>query len=458
MSNIKRFLLMLLATFTMYGLSLKYGFSQDDFYFLSISHAKNIGEVFAFFSPFAQSGFAFYRPLGTQLYYYLSVLLFGLSRAPLAMHGFMVLIQAANAYLVLRLVEKLTKNSRLTVLVGLLYATSAVHFLSLFYIAATQELLAACFSLLSLNYFLDKKFWRSALFFGIGLLAKETAIVTPVVAFLLTQYENGFRIVNKKYLPRFYPYLLASLFYLLLRLSAGIHVQSDYHMIFGTNVIGGLRWYWWFPFGLPELVTSYAAPHLAVNFRQFFSDFGIEAGVVTVWSLVISSIVMIWTALLVIRGDEVARRQSAVLFLWWLVGIAPVVAIPAHYYPHYLDVGLVPLLILLLSPLKGWRQLAIATGMVVVSAVAVQLSIKTHWTIKRADMAVRAEQMIQVTHACSESSWDIVGTDTSPLEVSYALSGENGPRVLCNNATLQVEYGNMPRAGEFTLSARGILE
>lgn len=457
MGKIKIWLLMLLATLVAYGASARYGFSQDDFYFLAISRAHDLGQFLSFFSPFTQSGFAFFRPVGTQVYYFLFVSAFGLTHAPLAMHIFMLLLQSVNGYLVYLLVRKLVKNEAVAVTIGVLYAASAVHFLSLFYIAATQELLAACFSLLSLNFFLAKRYWRSMIFFGFALLSKETAVATPALAFLLTQYEFGFRIVNKKYLPRFLPYLLSSIFYLLVRLSAGLHVQPDYHMVFGTNVIGGLRWYWWFAFGLPERITSYAGSHLSVNFSQFTRDTGISGLFVALAALALSLFTLSRTVYELLRGGA-RRLRASIYILWWVAGIALVVAIPAHYYPHYLDLALIPLLLLMVGDTPPRIRYSLSGLYLVTSLVAINLSVATHWTVQRADMVVRAEKLITATHACDHSAWNITGIGSAPLEVSYALSLANGPRVLCNNPALQVEYGSAANRGVFTLPALGILQ
>ncbi len=419
MPNIKTWLLFFFATLVAYAGSLRYGFSQDDWYFLLISDAHNLSDMLNFFNPLAQSGFAFFRPLGTQLYY----LLFNMH--PLSMHLFMLTVQALNGYLVMRLVGRLKLKSPTPLIVGLLYTISSVHFLSLFYIAATQQLLAATFSLLSLIFFLDSKYRSSAALFALALLCKETAIVVPGVALILTLISQ-----LRPKLKLFLPYALVFVIYLLIRLATSSGVQSEYQLTLGPSLLTNLRWYYLFAANLPEALVSYGLPRMGINFTQFIHDFGISA-----WVIMISTgLISLFTFIRLIY----TRRWLYIL--WFVVSLGPILLLRDHLYPHYLDLALIPFLLLLTQDLKVKYQYLISLIYILAAIYSIQFSQAHHWTTGRAIMSSSAQTKLDWSEICSHDSVAFVGEGSRPLELSYTLSLENGPRVICQNPALKVYY------------------
>lgn len=234
----KYYLVFLLTTAVFYGSSVLYGFSQDDFYFLLISRADSFLDILKFFSPWHQQGFPFYRPLGTQLYFWL------FQNSSQAMHVFMLVVQSFSGYLVYRLIRKLSHDRALPWLVSISYTAAAAHFLSLFYIAATQQLLAAMFSFLSLNAFLSINHrssfiakLRPAIWLALALLSKESAVMVPAIAFLLYVFHQQGSLKLSKLVPVFTPYVLCTISYILLRYFGGLVIQSEYHPVIGPSLV-----------------------------------------------------------------------------------------------------------------------------------------------------------------------------------------------------------------------------
>lgn len=436
MQNFKIWLLIFVTTVVAYGASLRYGFSQDDWYFLLISRVSNFGDVLNFFNPASQSGFTFFRPLGTQLYYYL------FQDKSVAMHVFMLLVQSFNGFLAMRLVERLKVKSPIPVMVGILYAISSVHFLSLYYIAATQQLLAATFSLLSLIFFLELKYKVSVIFFLIALLSKETAIVVPAIALVLLLLNK-----LKLTLKAFVPYTLLSVVYLLLRLTTSSSVQSEYHLSLGPSVLTNIRWYVLFGANFPEQLVSYGLPRMGINFTQFIADFGTSA-----WIIMISSLIALFVFIRLIQ----TRRW--LYMLWFVIALGPVILLRNHLYPHYLDLALIPFLLLLTQDLKLKTQYYIFVIYALTALFSIQFSQVHHWTTGRADMAERALSGFNWKEICTHDSVIFVGEGKRPLELSYALSLANGPRVICNKPVLQVYYGNTIHQDAFAVQIDKVFE
>jgi len=419
MQNFKVWLLIFVATIVAYGASLRYGFSQDDWYFLFISRANNLSDILKFFNPTSQSGFAFFRPLGTQLYYFLFYM------NPLAMHIFMLILQSCNGYLVMRLVARLKVKSPVPLIVGVLYAISSVHFLSLYYIAATQQLLAATFSLLSLIFFLDRRYTQSALLLVAGLFCKETAIVVPGVALILALINQ-----LKLKIRQFIPYSLVTILYILMRLTTSSSVQSEYHLFFGPSVLTNIRWYALFAANFPEQLVSYGLPRMGINLTQFIADFGASAWII----LISSSLIALFAIIRLIQ----TRRWLYVL--WFVIVLGPVILLRDHLYPHYLDLALIPFLLLLTQDLKLKTQYYIFSIYALTALFSIQFSQVHHWTTGRAVMASDARSKLDWVEICSHDSVIFVGEGIRPLELSYTLSLANGPRVICNKPALQVYY------------------
>lgn len=453
MGKIKLSLIYAAAVLVFYGASLKYGFSQDDYYFLLISQADSIGDIINFFSPWAQEGFPFYRPLGTQVYFYFSVLAAGLERAPILMHALMLAVHTGSAFLAYTLTKKLTRDPALSVWVGVLYGSAAAHFLSLFYIAATQQLLAAFFGLLSLNFFCDKKKWRAAGALLLALLCKENAILVPVVASLLYQFSGLYppKLRMKKLLSDFLPYIAVGLFYVGFRMAAGISVQSEYTPVIGPSLISTLRWYFMFGYGSPEVLMNYAVPGLFINFWRYIRDFGFVGGISSVSTIILSLFAVYILIKSMSAGKPLTRNQVMLYVLWWIVSIALIVWYPDHRYPHYLDIGLIPLLLIIMQPVKGYVRTAVGVLLLVASYTGITVSIRSHWTVKRAEAAEIMAESIE-KNGCRADSLLLAGTGRQPAEMSYALSLANGPRVICGKPDMSVYYGSIPSSASDSVS------
>lgn len=429
----KYYLLTLLTAVLFYFGSLKLGFSQDDFYFLLISSADNLTEVLSFFSPWHQQGFPFYRPLGTQLYFWV------FQQQAFYMHLFMLLLHAGSGLLVYQLAKKLVKDSRLALMVGVSYTAAAAHFLSLYYIAATQQLFSAFFAFLSLNLFVRKKPKAAAFALAFGLLSKESAIVVPAIAFLLYFFHLKGSLKLPKLLSAFSPYLLCTIFYLLLRFSGGLTVQSEYHPVIGFSLISSLRWYYLFTFNAPEVLLNYSGIQLFVNYWRFVHDLGLAALINALSSLLLAFTTLFILIRSLIKNSPLTRFQILMYFQWWLLGIFLIIWFPDHRYPHYLDLSLPALLIPLYFGLKKfWRYLAFILFLVG-AYTGLELSVTTHWTVGRAKMTDSALTYFQTHNLCQHDSLYFVG-DPAARELSYTLSLENGPQVICQKPSLEVYY------------------
>lgn len=200
--------LLIVAGLAVFAPNLNAYFLADDFVLLSWSGASSPEQVLAFFDPNTSW---FYRPM-VRLYYWAGQSLFGLRAGPF--HGFSMLLHAANAYLVYRLVVALWHShmqgqrepgarvqrawdselgsGRWAGLAGaVIFLLNPHHAETVSWVAAVADLLGALCTLGAMMLFV--RFLRSGglvrlvgsgVLFAVGLLTRETAALLPVLALL----------------------------------------------------------------------------------------------------------------------------------------------------------------------------------------------------------------------------------------------------------------------------------
>jgi tetratricopeptide (TPR) repeat protein len=208
-------------TFAVYAPSLTYGFVYDDH--AQIVETKQLnswrmipnyftGHVWKWKSPEGKG--VYYRPIFL-LWLLLNQALFGLSAA--MWHLTTVMVHVLATVLVYALAREVTADTFTATISSLIFGLHPAHIESVDWVSGVTDPLLAVFFFGSLLLFVKGKSRWSLLFFSIGLLTKETAIVLPVIvlayAWLYAPSAPRVRPATKAALP----YFAASLLYLGLR-------------------------------------------------------------------------------------------------------------------------------------------------------------------------------------------------------------------------------------------------
>jgi Flp pilus assembly protein TadD len=128
-------------------------------------------------------GYFCWQPL-TWLSHQLDVSLFGLNPAP--PHAINAVIHALNAWLCFLLMRRITKSDWAALVAAALWALHPLRVESVAWAAERKDVLSVFFYLLAtLSYVERKSWWRTTLFFALGLAAKPTLVSFPAVAVLL---------------------------------------------------------------------------------------------------------------------------------------------------------------------------------------------------------------------------------------------------------------------------------
>jgi len=137
-----------------------------------------------------------------------------------------VLLHSFNVVLVFILVQKLFKNKKLSFFTALLFASHPIHTEAVSWISGRPELLAFFFALLSIIFFLKKKWLQTNIFLLLALFSKETAIILiPLYIYLFFS--------NK---PSTTPMVLGK------KLKQSFNLNSVYCLLFTVCIYFSFRW------------------------------------------------------------------------------------------------------------------------------------------------------------------------------------------------------------------------
>lgn len=175
---------------------------------------ENLSKIFT--SPlFHSSRFKtfFFRPL-QELSYTLDFHFWQLS--PVGYHLSSILLHAINAILLFFIISRITKNFPIALFSSLIFVIHPIHTQAVTYISGRADLLVGLFLLLAFLSYVESFYLLCIIFFILGLLSKESAIVFP---FILILYDASFRkgenrfVFWRKYLPFFIITILAYLYF-----------------------------------------------------------------------------------------------------------------------------------------------------------------------------------------------------------------------------------------------------
>lgn len=447
----------LLLSFLIFLPSFNNFFFGDDWFHLSVIQISSVKEFFNFFSltQNAQTAGSF-RPLATQVYFFIFYHLFGLN--PLPYHLFNFFIFGINLYLISRLAAFwLDKKS--AVWVVFLYALSATNFVKMYFLSAFQESLMVFFILLAVIYFLKKNIGNqvlSIIFFILSLLCKETAMVLPVILL-------GYQLINRRWnFIKILPYLIILGIYLYVRFKLFGKVQGEsYIWDFSPKKIANtFFWYVNWSFGTPEFMVDYVSGSLRVV-PKFFSDF-------YGWSyplLILIASAIVGAVALIAKHLRKLNRQTLFFGLAFIVSIAPLLFLPWHKFTIELTLPMVWFCLLIaqvLSQDKSVLKYLFIAAFIGLNLISNYLSFSHHYSVSRARVARRVFDYVTYNYPERLADRYIEFIDNpdkknGPVgeskEVSYAISNSDMFKVLYHDPGYSVYFqdiaGNRPK-GERT--------
>lgn len=356
-------------------------FSADDWFHLRLAQIGDISEFLNFFSFSATSQSAsFYRPLSTQVFFFIFHSLFGLNAFFYYLFGLLlfvlILFQLKNLVLVL-----FPKISPITTIV--IYGFSVTNFTRLYFLSAYQELFLSLFALLALNAHLRSQGKQTLLFFVLALSSKETAVVIPGLILLIDLYQGKLKL--SKYLPTF----LLTTIYLYLRLfHFGLAEGDTYIWDFSPKMaLNTLMWYTLWSFGAPELLVDYIGGGLK-PIPRFYTDYPFFSYFI----LFFLSVLLVSFAFHIFRSLKKNLRQYLFTGLFFVIPLLPVLFLPHHKFTLELGLPLVGfslLFALVTNSTKGkWGTLLL--GLFLILNLSMNyLTYTRHYSVNRSRLSRR---------------------------------------------------------------------
>lgn len=437
----------LLLSFVIFLPSFTNFFFGDDWFHLSVIQINSVKEFFNFFSltQNAQTAGSF-RPLATQVYFFIFYHLFGLN--PLSYHLFNFLVFAANLYLINKLaIIWLDKKTAPWAI--FLYAISATNFVKMYFLSAFQETLMVFFILLSIIFFLREKNVRNQIlslaFFILSLLCKETAMVLPAILL-------GYQVIYRKWnFIKIFPYLIILGVYLYVRFKLFGKVQGEsYIWDFSPKKIANtFFWYVNWSFGAPEFMVDYVSSSLRVV-PKFFSDF-------YGWAyplLVLMSATIITAVGLVLKQARKLNRNTLFFIFGFIVSIAPLLFLPWHKFTIELTLPMVFFCLLLAQLLRGDKSILkylFIVAFITLNLTSNFLSFSHHYSVSRAKVAKRVFDYITYNYPEKPAGKYIefinnpdFNIKNEPVgeskEISYAISNSDLFKVLYHDLSYSVYF------------------
>lgn len=432
----KTFLITFLVTILYWGYSLKFGFSQDDFFHFTIARASSFKDFLLFFKP--STDWIFYRPISTQVTYWIANTFFDIEKAHIPLRVGMITLHALNATLFAHLVSKITKKrnqENLLIITAILYSIAVPHFLSIYYVGAIQELLTMFFSLIVILYSLRGRRSYSIFFYILALLSKELALRIPFITTGIFYIKNKNLKVAWNKTKHLY---LVAILYATFRYLTQVNIPTEYAVTFlPSKILANIMWYSLFTLGAPENLLNYGLSQGSIDFTRFISDHGFK-GIINIIAIVTSAGILIRSAFLRIRKGKLNQLLEEVGI--WIAGILPVLTLATHRFAHYLDLSMVGLFLAINRGVGRRVRPFLIFALVAGYISGYLIELPNHWTTGRAQIVQKITRLMQESGSCRQSKIIFQGKEEVLKEVKYAILYDHGPRILCKNPDLEVEY------------------
>jgi hypothetical protein len=411
MSGLRLPILGLVIAFFMFLPSFSAFYTNDDFFQLKISQPQNISQFINFFNlKNPGNGYNWYRPLSTQVTYFLNRMIFGLN--PLPLRIFVFLLFVLLVFMVYELVKVLTFSGEIAALAAFFYAISVSHFGQLYYFG-NQEIISAFFYLASvllmfqyLQHASRIKYILCAFAFLAALASKEIAVTLPfmyVFLYFFIRLRDKITRPDRVKIISLVPFFVILAGYAYFRFfHYGFPAGDSYIFDFSPRLFNTLSWYGLWSLGIPEMLVDFVGPGMRINPNLF-----------RYWSQETVSVTLVFLALAVQLGYLLFKalkrkpRQSAQYLLfslvWFVFTLGPVLLLPWHKFSFYLTLPLVGAAAIIAVIIKNsgtgrTARLTLAGTFLLLSVLTLKLTVSTNWITRGLVAAKTTDEYLQKTY------------------------------------------------------------
>ena len=444
-----KLLLVILTSFFvslfLYNQSLNYYFFQDDFFEINISKANSIGEYLSFFK--FRNDIIAYRPISLQHYFFSTTSLFGLN--PVAFRFISFCLLFLSAFLIVKVIKKITKNNTASVLASFLWITSSIHFMSLSWIAAAYNIIGTFFWLLTATIFLKFLETQKPRFYLLTIAtfllcvgSFEFSVTWPAI--FIFYYFYMLKNPLTKAIILFSPFIVISTVYIILRLLfIKVPQITEYTTTLNIESAKAILWYILWSFNIPEEFKKQIVDNLIVFNPKFFSEYWPLVAKTFISALLFILAAVIFPAVSLIRQAKKLESRTILFFLvWFFIGILPVLLIPNHTFSMYLtlaSIGIYGLISYLLSKTNFYVSLVVLAIWVFSSATTISFYKINSWIVDTQKTARKFSQDAPVQFPYLPTGSSLLYPLDSKFE-RQALLENHAIRTIYNDPSLSIYY------------------
>lgn len=384
------------VVFILFFPSLTTYFVQDDFWLLAISKVRQISDFGFLFIP--RTDAVWYRPLSSQIFFAFGQWVFGLN--PIPYHMLVFITHFFTAWCLYRLLLILKQSRETGWLTAFLYLTHQAHVISLSWLAAYSFILGPLLIVLTLIFFLQKKYVLAFIMGTLGAMTNEVNLLVPF--FLLPFIDfNDVKNRNKNCFLLVSFALMSILVVFLRKIAYPSEIITElYRFHISVGVFSTLKFY---------ILRLISVP-LLFDEMSLLSQVGILFLV----------LLFIGTVSLAIAKSWIKEKRLSLLFLYLTgIGVAPFIFLADHLAPHYLSFSLLGwsafMAFGLQAFLKGKKWLyTICIGVyLIVQFFGSQWTYKTHWLFTRAKLAQTLVSEEKLMHPIGSEEFYSLGANAA---------------------------------------------
>jgi hypothetical protein len=430
-------------------------FSGDDWFHLKVVQISNFGEFLNFFNPVLNNqSIAFYRPISTQLFFYIFHQLFGLWAAPYYIFIFCIFV--FNIVLYFKLLQRFNLSKTVVLISVFIFSFSHTQFTKLNFLSAGQELMMVTFFLLGLihnqkNTQKIRHYFGTTIFYVLALLCKENAVVFPLIVIVFDL------ITIKKYVWKKVSLLaFISLLYLFVRFFVFDTTMTDietYKLNFSPSLaINTVYFYVIWAVGGAELLQDYLATPIRLIDR-YFTDFSFW-GYLHIPLLILSVCSLFATTLLTIKKFSIKYLVPVALFI---ITLGPVLFLPQHKFTIQMTLPMMCFSVFvgfICENKPRWLVTTIVLFLLTLNLTSIYLTSKTHYSVQRSTISKKVYSYFYTNFPTyptgsyfifrnANTDGSTISTWGSSKQISYALWGSNFAKVFYDDPGVEVYYEDL---------------
>lgn len=433
-------------------------FFQDDWFLLSISKIKSFADFLHFLIP--RPDVQFYRPLSSESFYLLGRQLFSLNT--FGFHLIAWIFFLLNIFLVFKLAEKFIHGKTLPVLFTLLYATSAVHYNSLYWLPNFSYILSGFWYFFGFFLFLESKHSVKnnlllITIFILGIFSNEFMLTFPVILFVYTLLLDKKKLTQS--ITLFFALFFIICFYLLIRLFVFKPNTGTYQFVFDKSIISSYRFFSMFFLSFPETMKDQMISFYKVN-STFLQTFSRE------FYIFLANLITFGFAFIILPFIYYLKNKNYKIYIqkhyrkiilglfWFIITLLPIIFVPSHISPHQGTIALFGFLLLFLVLFDGLKHIAnkylyfgliifLITSWIVSTFTSVSLNDDIHWIKRRSDLSFAWIQKIKETFPTLPKN-SLIQLPTEDKEVKVALNDGRAIGEVYDDESIRVIFKVVP--------------